>query len=182
MPGLPRGMRADSVPRMPPSRFVTDASLDFLARRLRLLGYDVITHRGARLEELFEAAAREGRIVLTLSARHPRRWREVAALRVPRGDAAAGVRQVADAHEASGPPLSRCAVCNEALRSRSSFEASGEVPGRVLRSGKPFTYCPSCGRWYWPGTHVDHVRAWLSDALGRPIALPASESPPGKSG
>jgi uncharacterized protein with PIN domain len=159
-----------------PTRFVTDASLELVARRLRLLGYDVAGHRGARLEELFDVAAREGRVVLTLSGRHPPRWAHVAALRLPRGDAAAAVRRVAQAHAPVGAPLSRCPHCNVALRPRSAFEAVGEVPPRVARRGGPFTWCPACGRWYWLGSHVARIVEWLEAATGRPVALPGAES------
>ncbi|TMA31063.1 MAG: hypothetical protein E6J87_16590 [Deltaproteobacteria bacterium] len=40
-----------------PTRFATDASLDQLARRLRFLGYDVITHRGADRPDALRAAS-----------------------------------------------------------------------------------------------------------------------------
>jgi uncharacterized protein with PIN domain len=156
---------------MEPTRFVTDASLDFVARRLRFLGFDVVTHRGARLEELFGAAAADGRVVLTLSRRHPRRWAAVTALQLPRGDAAAAVRRVAEAHAPSGPPFSRCPHCNASLRARTAFEAVGEVPGRVTRAGGPLTWCPGCGRWYWHGSHVGKLVSWLESATGRPIGF-----------
>ena len=165
---------------MPAARFVTDASLEFLARRLRFLGYDVVTHRGARLEELFEAAARDGRVVLTTSARHPGRWRHVEAVRVARGDEAAALRAIAGAHEPSGPPFSRCPACNTALRRRTSFEAVGEVPGRVLRAGGPLAWCASCGQWFWVGTHVARITEWLEAALGRKLVGP--EAPPPSAG
>ena len=151
------------------ARFVTDTSLDFLARRLRFLGYDVVTLRGARLEELFESAARDGRTVLTLSERHPRRYAAVPALRVERAEPAAAVRSIGGAHAAAGPPFSRCPTCNETLQRRHAFEARGEVPGRVLRSGVPLDYCPMCGKWYWEGSHVARLREWLEQALGRPL-------------
>lgn len=157
---------------MPPARFVTAASLEFVARRLRFLGYDVVTHPGARLEELFEAAARDGRTVLTTSARHPRRFGAVPSVRVPGADPAAAVRAVAAAHEPSGPPFSRCARCNQPLRRRTAFEAVGEVPGRVTRAGGPLTWCPHCGQWYWEGGHVARIRKWLEVALGKPVAGP----------
>ena len=118
----------------PATRFATDASLDLLARRLRFLGYDVVTHRGARLQELFAAAAADGRTVLTLSLKTPRPHADVPVLRIGRGDVAAAIRAVADAHAPAGAPWSRCPVCNVALHSRSAFEARGEVPGRVTRS------------------------------------------------
>jgi uncharacterized protein with PIN domain len=147
-----------------PTRFVTDASLDQLARRLRFLGYDVATHRGARLEELFAVAAAEGRTVLTLSSRRPRSG--VAVLQVPRADEIAAVRELAAHHAPSGPRWSRCPACNSALQSRSAFEAVGEVPARITRSGWPLAWCPACGRWFWPGSHVARMNAWFEQVLG----------------
>jgi len=145
---------------------VTDASLDHFARRLRFLGFDVVTHPGARLEELFAVAGLQGRTVLTLSARRPRTTVDVAVLRVARGNEAAAVRAVAMHHRPSGPRWSRCPACNSALRARSSFEAIGEVPARVTRSGWPLTWCPSCGRWFWPGSHVARMNEWFDRVLG----------------
>ena len=159
---------------MSATRFVTDASLEFLARRLRFLGYDVLTHRGARLEELFDAAAREGRTVLTLSARHPNRWAHVPAERALRGDDAATLRALVAAHAPSGPPFSRCPRCNLALQRRTSFEAIGEVPGRVTRANAMLTWCPGCGQWYWEGTHTARLREWLSRTLERPLDPPSA--------
>lgn len=165
-----RGTRAaDTLRRMPAARFVTDASLEFLARRLRFLGYDVETHRGARLEELLEHAVRSGRTVLTLSARHPRRLAAAPVVRVRREDPAGALRRIAETHAATGPPFSRCPACNVALRERQPFEARGEVPANVARAGGPLRYCPTCGKWYWEGSHVARIRAWLEQALGRPL-------------
>jgi len=151
------------------TRFLTDTSLEHLARKLRLLGYDVVTIRGARLEELLEAARRERRIVLTQSARHPARYADVAVITVPRGDPGPALRLLVAMHAPAGEPFSRCMVCNEPLQRRTAFEARGEVPGRVLRTARGLTYCPQCGRWYWEGSHVDRLRAWLEGTLGRPL-------------
>jgi hypothetical protein len=157
-----------------PTRFVTDSSLEQLARRLRILGYDVSSHRGARLEELFAAAARENRTVLTLSRRRPRAS-EVAVVRVPRGDLAAAVRAVTADHAPATARWSRCPECNVPLRTRSTFEARGEVPGRVTRMGVPLTSCPQCGRWFWPGSHVARLEEWFHRVLDRD---PTPENPP----
>src|SRR5512132_616801 len=128
---------------MSAARLVTDASLEWLARRLRMLGYDVAALRGARLEELFEAARREGRTVMTLSARHPRRYADVPVVRVPRDDPAGAVRAIAAGLEPAGAPFTRCTACNTALQRRHPLEASGEVPGRVLRAARGLAYCPT---------------------------------------
>jgi uncharacterized protein with PIN domain len=157
---------------MSPTRFATDSSLELLARRLRMLGYDVTTHRGARLDEVFAAAAAGGQTVLTLSSRRPAGRGDVPAVVVARERVGDAVRAIAAAHSPSGVPWSRCPVCNSALRLRSSFEAVGEVPSRVARTQGPFFSCPSCGRWYWPGTHLVQLRAWLGQVLGREIPGP----------
>jgi len=149
-----------------PTRFVTDSSLDQLARRLRFLGHDVLTHRGARLEELFEEAVRDERTVLTLSSRRPARHAAVPVVVVPRGELAAAVRLVTAQHAPATARWSRCPSCNTMLQSRSAFEARGEVPSRVTRAGTPLTWCPSCGRWYWRGSHVERLERWFDDVLG----------------
>jgi len=163
---------------VPPVRFITDSSLASLARRLRFLGYDVATLAGARLEELLAAAQREGRTVLTLSVRRPPRWAGVPTITVGRGDEADAVRRLAAAFEPSGPPFSRCGECGTALERRHAFEASGEVPGRVLRSAEFLRYCPGCGRWFWVGTHVARIREWLERALGHPVEPPGDAPGP----
>jgi hypothetical protein len=156
-------------------RLAADRSLDALARRLRFLGHDVAGFGGVPLTELFELARREDRCVLTLSRRHPRRFADVRVMSLPREDLAAQVRAVAEAHAPASAPFSRCALCNTALQRRHPFEARGEIPGAVLRRVRVALYCPSCGKWYWRGSHVDRMCAWLSETLGRRIDWPHDE-------
>jgi uncharacterized protein with PIN domain len=160
---------------MAPDRFAADRSLEELARRLRFLGCDVAGFGGVALEELLDLARRDGRCVLTLSRRHPRRFADVPVIHVPREDLAAQVRKVAATHTPVSPPFSRCALCNTALQRRLSFEARGEIPGRVLRRVRIALYCPVCGKWYWRGSHVDRMCEWLSATLDRPIEWPPDD-------
>jgi uncharacterized protein with PIN domain len=118
--------------------------------------------------------------VLTTSARHPKRFADVTVLVMPRGDAAAALRAIATAYAPATEPFSRCPACNVALERRHPFEARGEVPGRVLRAGSTLTYCPNCGKWFWAGSHVGRIRAWLEAALGRPLAAGGSDTTSGK--
>ena len=162
----PRGYgRGVSAPR-----FLTDDSLALVARRLRALGFDVQVARGARLDELFDAAASSGATVLTLSDRRPGRRRSVPVITLPRGDPAAAVRALASHFDPAGPPFGRCLECNTPLQSRFSGEALGEVPAGVARSAAMLRYCPGCGRWYWEGSHTARLREWLEAAIGRPLA------------
>jgi uncharacterized protein with PIN domain len=151
------------------NRFITDSSLGLLARRLRMLGYDVQVLAGARFEEVLESARREDRIVLTMSARHPQKFADVVVRHVARERPAESVREIAAAAAPSGAPFTRCPACNTALQRRLPMEARGEVPGAVLRTAKILTFCPHCGKWFWEGSHVARMREWLEEALGRPL-------------
>jgi uncharacterized protein with PIN domain len=162
--------RPDPVSRtLPEVRFATDTSLELLARRLRLLGYDVLTCREARLEDVLEVARRDGRTVLTSSLRRPRPFADVPCLTVPREEPARAVRAIAENFRAPSPPFSRCPACNHALEKRMPMEARGEVPGGVLRVARSVQHCRGCGKWFWRGSHVDRMRAWLAAALGREV-------------
>ena len=134
-----------------------------------MLGYDVEVLAGARLEEVLEAARRDGRIVLTMSTRHPKAFADVIVRRVARERPAESVREVAEAAAPTGAPFSRCPSCNTALQRRLPMEARGEVPGAILRVAKVLTFCPSCGKWFWEGSHVARLKEWLAGALGRPL-------------
>jgi uncharacterized protein with PIN domain len=57
------------------------------------------------------------------------------------------------------------------------MEASGEVPGAVLRRSSEFRSCPACGKWYWNGSHVARVTRWLEATLGRPLPAPVEPAP-----
>jgi uncharacterized protein with PIN domain len=151
---------------VPPGRFVTDASLAWLARRLRALGYDVRVLEGATLSEVCAVARAESLIVLTLSARVPAPCAFVGLVLAHRSDPSRTVREIASAYAPPSPPFERCLRCNAELERTAAMpperaQAPPE-PRRVRR-------CPGCGHWYWRGSHLDRLREWLEAALGRPV-------------
>jgi uncharacterized protein with PIN domain len=60
-----------------------------------------------------------------------------------------------------GEPLSRCLVCNVPVETATSTEVEGSVPAPVLERHDEFLRCPSCGRAYWTGSHVEDMLARL---------------------
>ena len=149
-------------------RIALDASLGRLAHLLRFLGYDVVIPEGT-LEDVFTAAARDRRLVVTPSHRRPARHGSVPAITVPRQDPAAALRIVV-AHGPPGmAPFTRCVECNAGLAPEPAGHAADAVPERVARAHAVLHHCPECGRWFWEGSHVARVRAGLEAALGRQV-------------
>jgi len=142
-------------------RFLADGMLGRLARWLRLLGYDTAYDNAADDLELARRARAEDRVLLT-------RDRELAARRglrtllIESEVLQEQVRQVQQVWgPAPDPALSRCSLCNALLEPAAHAEVAERVPPYVLRTQERFCVCPTCGRAYWAGTHVERMRQWI---------------------
>lgn len=146
-----------------PLKLLADNMLGRLARWLRLLGYDTAYERDADDLRLARRARSERRVLLTrdhaLAARPGLHTLLIESEELE--------EQIEEVREALGPPpkptLSRCNVCNTPLEPASSEEVADRVPPYVLRTHDEFQVCPGCGRVYWAGTHLEHMRQELED-------------------
>ncbi len=142
-------------------RLLADGMLGRLARWLRLLGYDTAYENHAEDLELARRARAEGRILLTRDRGLASR-RGLRTLLIESEKVQEQVRQVV---ETLGPPpnpaLSRCSVCNVPLERATHQQVADRIPPYVLQTQKRFGVCPACGRVYWAGTHLQHMRRYL---------------------
>lgn len=148
-----------------PLRLLADGMLGRLARWLRLLGYDTAYENDADDLELARRARAEGRVLLTrdrsLAARRGLRTLLIESERVQEQ-----VRQVVETlGPPSNPALSRCSLCNVPLEPATPRQVADRVPPYVLQTQKRFGICPACGRVYWAGTHLEHMKRYLGKSL-----------------
>jgi uncharacterized protein with PIN domain len=145
-------------------RFMADAMLGRLARWLRLLGYDVCYDSRLTDTELVRLARAQDRILLTRDTELTRRsgaimvWivSETLAEQLQQLHRELGVRAIA--------PFSRCPLCNDALCDIPRDHAWGQVPPYIFVKHDAFRLCPTCSRFYWRGSHWQHMeqlmRSW----------------------
>lgn len=154
------------------TRFVADAMLGSLARKLRALGFDTSYFRSGEDSALLAEAARDGRIVLTADRRLPSLAgkKGVGCILVEgRGDGPR-IRSIVRGARASGVPLSRgdplCSVCGGALRTLTRGQVTGRVPPSVERRHRKFYECSVCGKTYWRGSHWKRLRSLARNLRG----------------
>jgi hypothetical protein len=142
-------------------KFIADCMLGKLAKWLRLIGIDTVYLHDAEDDELIRRALREDRILLTrdgtLAGRRMLRGRS---LFIESEETGKQLRQVIEHFGIgveAGALFTRCIVCNEPIEDLPKASAKGSVPPYVYRTQERFGRCPSCGKIYWRGTHVDHV-------------------------
>lgn len=152
-------------------KFVADTMLGSLARWLRLLGYDVLYPKNAPDADLVKLAAGEGRILLTRDAGIPKR-RDSKQIKIVVLKNTGTQEQLAEVVAAlSLAPdrsqfFTRCPECNGTVVAIDRESARGNVPGGVLSEQDKFWRCPSCGKFYWEGSHHTKIRR-VFDSLGK---------------
>jgi uncharacterized protein len=155
---------------LPPSdqvstRFIADAMLGSLARKLRALGFDTTYYKAGDDSGMLDLAARENRVVLTsdkLLASRALSRKQRAFLLTGKSDGER-VREISDAAMSSGVYLRRgmplCSLCGGNLETLRRKDISGAVPPSVERRHRLFFRCTACGQIYWRGSHWKKLRS-----------------------
>lgn len=167
------------APGDPAPRFLADAHLGGLARRLRLLGFDTELARDAPDRSLAHLADGDGRIVLSRD-RELLKHRRVARGRYVRARTTEEQLREVVAHfglREGIRPFSRCLECNALLRPAERGDIAGRLPPRVAAEQTEFTLCTGCGRVYWPGSHWQRLKAVVSEYSTVPTDRSANAEP-----
>lgn len=139
-------------------KFLVDGMLGSLARKLRILGYDVEFDKESDDEELLRMATDSSRILVTsdinlyLRAKKIRLTTTLVSARTDKEQLfqvlyGAGIHQI----EAGFSP--RCSVCNGVLVDS----------GESTRIGKKVYLCTVCGKKYWQGSHWRKLESLFMD-------------------
>ncbi|MCF8146599.1 MAG: hypothetical protein K9N21_22045 [Deltaproteobacteria bacterium] len=146
-------------------RFVADSMLGRLAKWLRVLGYD--THYQASYPPgVMDALIREGRLLLT---RHRKRAEMSGKRAVFIHGNHVSEQLIALTRELhmTPPPsawFNRCLICNTQLRHACESDAREKVPEYVFyQNMSRIRFCPSCDRYFWPGSHRSTMAAQLRE-------------------
>jgi len=146
------------------TRFVLDVHLRKLARRLRLLGFDVDYEDNRDDDELAIISHDETRVLLTRDRGLLKRSIVTRGLIVRNTDPEGQVIEVLDRLDlwTGCRPFTRCIECNGVISKLSRGdehyeEAMKYVPEGVLSWCREFFYCSACRRVYWRGSHYEKL-------------------------
>ncbi len=140
-------------------KFIADVMLGRLAKRMRLLGFDVLYDRKLDDNAVIRLSLEQDRVILTRDTALAARPLAARNIFVKSNDVREQVEQVLSAvpPEETALPLTRCSACNHPLTDAAKAEIRDSVPGYVYDKYSVFLRCPSCTRVYWRGTHVNRM-------------------------
>ncbi len=161
-------------PEGPPA-FLADETVGQLAKYLRLIGFDTtFAHPKPSPDILVAQSNTELRVLLTTDRKllmHSKlAWGKLIYSREPTEQAIEVLERFGREHAV---PYSRCMECNTKLRKSEVAELEKLAPESILKkfvkTPEVFTYCSTCDKLYWPGSHTEHMNSLLSQfgvALG----------------
>jgi uncharacterized protein with PIN domain len=146
-------------------KFVADAMLGKVAKWLRILGYD--THyrsyyRPGVMDHLMEGE----RCLLSRNKTRVEHYTHALLVYSDRvGEQLTELKHLIPLIPDQSNWFSRCLICNVSLKEAKEDEARGNIPEYVFYQNiKGIQVCPSCGRYYWPGSHrtkmMNQLREW----------------------
>lgn len=146
-------------------RFLVDRTAGKLARWLRILGLDADYIATCDMPPIVKLARQSGRIVITRNRRLIERLGE--GILLESDTVEEQVRQVVRAVGREKISLfSRCSVCNVELQQVEKDTVKGRIPEYVYENHDEFAICPSCGRYYWKGTHWERMKEDIEKIVG----------------
>ncbi|MEW5702413.1 MAG: Mut7-C RNAse domain-containing protein [Candidatus Zixiibacteriota bacterium] len=141
-------------------KFACDDHCGRLARWLRILGFDCTHDQTITDAALLTAALAEERIILTRDARLAERTLARRRILLDSPDPLKQVVQVLQDTRTTvddGRLFTRCTLCNQPTDPTELAAVIDRVPPYVQKTQTTFRLCPSCGRVFWRGTHVQRM-------------------------
>lgn len=149
------------------TKFIADINLGKIVRYMRLLGFDVYFDPLLSPREIIKISKRENRLILTTSKKLLK-LKDVTHGIFVRGGAITeqikGIISFLDIKDRA-KPFSRCPCCNGLLRAIAKREIADRIPPLVKEFYNDFTYCNSCDKIYWKGTHYVTMKKVIKQVL-----------------
>lgn len=148
-------------------RFIADAHLGQLARKLRMLGFDVLYRNDYSDAEVAHTAAQDKRIVLTRDRDLLIRKEIVHGCYLHALSTDEQLLEViARFHLVNATrAFSRCLNCNGMLRTVVKSAVEHRVPHHSRDAYEHFYECEGCAHVYWEGSHVARMRSRVQQML-----------------
>lgn len=150
-------------------KFLADAMLGNIAKKLRLLGYDCKYYAIITDEQLLSIAKNENRILVTKDTEIANigKKRNIATLDLMDTDEITQLTTILkhmDVHNCKIDMTDiRCAICNYVLQPIEKERILNRVPIGISQTVSQFWTCNCCNRVYWEGTHIRNLRKLVDE-------------------
>ena len=151
------------------TRFIADVNLGNIVKYMRILGFDVYSDPLLTPRRIIGRSQKENRIVLTKSKKLLK-FKDIRhGIFIRPGtteEQVSGIINFLDIKD-KVMPFSRCLCCNSLLKNVSKVSIMDRIPPKTRTFCDTYSYCESCDKIYWRGTHFTKMQRQIDRILGR---------------
>ena len=146
-------------------RFLADSMLGRLAKWLRIMGYDTL-YQSYYPPAVIDQFVKEGLLLLSRHKITADKYTSALLLHGNSvGEQLAELKQKVSLTPNRLNWFTRCLICNTFLKEVPASQAKENLPEYIyFQNISGIRLCPSCGRYYWPGSHrarmVHQLEKW----------------------
>jgi uncharacterized protein with PIN domain len=155
-------------------KYIADAMLGSLTKKLRMLGIDTVYLKDAKDSEIKYVVRLQGRTLLSRDTRLVRDLGRKAVLvtGLNTREEFLSIAPVLAAACRPTSPMSLCLKCNGPLVPMEPDAARDKVPPYVLEKGTDIVWCSACAKAYWRGSHAGRMEkeiAWMEGEMEKTV-------------
>lgn len=150
------------------TRFIADINIRDIVKYMRALGLDVYYDSSLSPREIIRISKSKNRTILTKS-RKLLKFKDVThGVFIRPGTTVEQIRRVIDYLSLSEviEPFSRCLRCNQPLVRVSKESILERIPPKAREFYDEYSYCKTCDKIYWKGTHYTKIKKVVDEILG----------------
>jgi uncharacterized protein with PIN domain len=154
-------------------KFLADAMLGNIARKLRLLGFDCKYFATINHDQLLSIAKIESRILVTRDHGMVNicKKQNISVIEILDLDETNQIVEICKKTNLNKCKIdmnyTRCTTCNDIIRPIQKEKIIDRVPDKVVQNMQLFWICNSCDHVYWEGTHIRNLQKFIDEVNER---------------
>jgi uncharacterized protein len=145
-------------------KFIADVQLGTLVKYMRMLGLDTFYRNSYLKNEIIEISLKERRAILTKDKELLKRSEITHGYWIRSNNPDLQIKELIKRfdlrNEIKG--FTRCIQCNTELINADKKEIQEKLPPKIRDQQNEFSYCGTCNKIYWKGTHYEKMKAAIA--------------------
>ncbi|HSA98114.1 MAG TPA: Mut7-C RNAse domain-containing protein [Candidatus Nitrosotenuis sp.] len=148
-------------------KFLADAMLGNIARKLRLFGFDCKYYATINDDQLLSIAKNENRILVTRDHKITNicKKQNITVIDLFDTDEMNQIIEICRKINLKRCEIdmknTRCTVCNGIIQPVEKEKIVDRIPAKVAQNVQQFWLCDSCDHVYWEGTHIRNMQKFI---------------------
>ncbi|MGE5861991.1 MAG: Mut7-C RNAse domain-containing protein [Ignavibacteria bacterium] len=145
-------------------KFIVDVQLGTLVKYMRMLGLDTFYRNSYKKNEIIEISLKERRVILTKDKELLKRNEITHGYWLRNNNPDLQIKELINRFDLRNEikEFTKCIQCNTELINVDKKDIQEKLPPKIREHQNEFSYCRTCNKIYWKGTHYEKMKAAIA--------------------